>query len=177
MQIMRNSFSFNGVDMRAEFGLILEEPFDDKLQPNLRERKLIVPHRNGAYDYGAKWYDERTVTVKCASTQLLTRADVRRLALVLSVKGELRSWYEPDKYYFGRIYEGANIERIVGSAKRFALEFSCEPFAYGEQVTEEFTNQAALSYRGSAETPTHIIITNRTNAPIKGLTITMRERV
>lgn len=175
--MMKNSWTFNGIDMRAEFGLILEEPFDDRLQPTLRERKLVVPHRNGAYDYGARWYDERPVGVKCASSQLLTRDDVRRLARVLSEKGELRSWYEPDKYYIGRIYEGAVIERIVGRAKRFELPFVCEPFAYGEQVTEQFTNQAALAYAGSAETPTHIIITNRGTEPIKGLTLTMRESV
>ena len=175
--MMKNSWTFNGIDMRAEFGLILEEPFDDRLQPTLRERKLVVPHRNGAYDYGARWYDERPVGVKCASSQLLTRDDVRRLAKVLSEKGELRSWYEPDKYYVGRIYEGAVIERIVGRAKRFELPFVCEPFAYGEQVTEQFTNQAALAYAGSAETPTHIIITNRGTEPIKGLTLTMRESV
>ena len=175
--MMKNSWTFNGIDMRAEFGLILEEPFDDRMQPTLRERKLVVPHRNGAYDYGARWYDERPVGVKCASAQLLTRDDVRRLARVLSEKGELRSWYEPDKYYIGRIYEGAVIERIVGRAKRFELPFVCEPFAYGEQVTEQFTNQAALAYAGSAETPTHIIITNRGTEPIKGLTLTMRESV
>lgn len=173
----KHSFTFNGVDMRKEFGLILEEPFDDKLKPKLRERKLVVPHRNGAYDYGAKWYDERPVVVKCASIRLLTRADVRRLALILSEKGELRSWYEPEKYYIGRIYDETDIERIAGSAKRFALPFVCDPFAYGEQVTEQFTNQAAITYKGSATTPTHIIITNRTNSPIKGLTLTMRESV
>lgn len=175
--MMKNSFTFNGIDMRAEFGLILEEPFDDRLQPNLRERKLVVPHRSGAYDYGAKWYDEREIGVKCASTKLLTRGDVRRLALVLSEKGELRSWYEPEIYYVGRIYEGAGIERIVGTAKRFQLVFVCDPFAYGQQVTERFKTQKTLSYAGSAQTPTHIIIKNNTQSTIKGLTITMRETV
>lgn len=177
MTIPKHSWTFNGVDMRAEFGLILEEPFDDRLKPRLRERKLVVPQRDGAYDYGAKWYEEREVGVKCASVQLLTRADVRRLALVLSEKGELRSWYEPEKYYMGRIYEDTNIERIVGTAKRFNLLFVCDPFAYGEQVTEQFSAQSALAYRGSARTPTHIIITNRTESPVKGLTLTMRESV
>ena len=177
MEIQKHSWTFNGVDMRKEFGLILEEPFDDKLKPRLRERKLIVPHRNGAYDYGAKWYEERPVNVKCASVQLMSRADVRRLALVLSEKGELRSWYEPEKYYIGRIYDETDIERVVGSMKRFGLPFVCDPFAYGEQVTEQFKTQATLAYRGSAETPTHIIITNRTGSEIKGLTLTMRESV
>lgn len=176
MKIMKHSWTFNGIDMRDEFGLILEEPFNDRLKPRLRERKLIVPHRDGAYDYGAKYYDERDVGVKCASAGL-SRSDVRRLALVLSEKGELRSWYEPDKYYVGRIYEDTDIERIVGNAKRFVLPFVCDPFAYGEQVTVQFKTQAPLAYRGSAATPTHIIITNRTQSPIKGLTLTMRESI
>lgn len=175
--MMKHSFSFCGVDMRKEFGLILEEPFDDGTQPELRERKLVVPMRDGAYDYGAKWYEERTVLVKCASIQLLTRNDVRRLALALSAKGELRSWYEPEKYYIGRMYEGAQIERIVGAAKRFQLEFICEPFAYGEQITETFTGQKEMTYAGSARTPTHIIITNRGSTAVNGLTVTMKERI
>lgn len=173
----KHSWSFNGVDMLETFGLILEEPFDDKLQPKLRERKLVVPRRSGAYDYGAKYYDERDVIVKCASVKLLTRSDVRRLAMALSVKGELRDWHEPDKYYVGRLYESPDIERLAGVGKRFQLEFVCEPFAYGKQVTTTFINQAPMVYEGTATTPVHIVIRNTSDTAIKGITLLMRETI
>lgn len=173
----KHSWSFNGVDMLEKYGLILEEPFDDKLQPRLRERKLVVPKRSGAYDYGAKYYDEREVIVKCASVKLLTRNDVRKLAKELSVKGELRDWHEPDKYYVGRMYESPDIERLAGVGKRFQLEFVCEPFAYGRQVTSTFINQIKMSYDGTASTPVHIVIKNTSGTDIKGLTILIRETI
>ena len=56
--MMKHSFTFCGVDMRERFGLIVES-FQDSLQPKLRARKLDIPMRDGAYDYGAKWYEER----------------------------------------------------------------------------------------------------------------------
>lgn len=174
--MMKHSFTFCGVDMRERFGLIVES-FQDSLQPKLRARKLDIPMRDGAYDYGAKWYEERNVTIQCATVELLTRAQVRELSLALSEKGELRRWDEPDKTYIGQMYDPTEIERVAGRAKRFKLTFVCEPFAYGQQKTEAFQNQKALSYAGSARTPTHIIIANRGATKVHGLVITMREDV
>lgn len=174
--MMDYGFSFAGVDMRAVYGLIVSK-FNDALQPKLRARKLEIPMRDGAYDYGAKWYAERTVTIECATTRLLTRADVRELSLTLSQKGELRRWDEPDKYYIGRIYDPAQIERMAGVAKRFVLVFECEPFAYGQQQTEVFSRAKNLTYAGTARTPARITITNNTGAVLNGVTITMREEI
>lgn len=174
--MMRHSFSFAGIDMRERFGLLVEN-FGDVLMPQLRERKQVIPYRDGAYDYGAKYYDERAITIDCATAQLLTRAQVRELSLILAQKGELRRWEEPDKYYIGRIYDATSIERLAGAAKRFSLVFACEPFAYGRQVTKSFVNDAALSYAGSARTPTRITITNANAYAINGISIIMREAI
>ena len=77
----------------------------------------------------------------------------------------------------GRIYDSTSIERVVGKARKFQLVFVCEPFAYGEQKTENFVGEKKLEYAGTARTPTRITITNQTGVAVQGLTITMKERV
>lgn len=47
--MMRHSFSFNGVDMREAFGIVVER-FSDVLTPALRPRKISIPYRDGSYD-------------------------------------------------------------------------------------------------------------------------------
>ena len=173
--MLRHSFTVGSVDMRERFGLIAES-FGDFLQPALRPRKVVTPFRDGAFDYGAEFYDEREFTVNCASP-LLSRAECRDLSAVLANKAEIRRWDEPDKYYVGRAYDPADIERIAGQAKRFAITFICEPFAYGEQRTAIFDGRSELSYAGTARTPTRITITNNSESPMIGLTVIMREVV
>ena len=174
--MMKHSFTYNNVDMRAEFGLIVER-FTDVLAPELRERKMSVPFRDGAFDYGAKYYEERKLEIQCGTAALMTRGEARRLSLVLAKKGLIRRWDEEDKYYVGRAYNPAEIERVAGKMLRFTLAFVCDPFAYGEQVTEEFSGMANLTYGGTARTPTRIIIRNDTGMALNGLVVTMRERI
>ena len=173
--MITHSFTLNGVDMRERFGLIAES-FDDVLTPSLRPRKVVTPFRDGAYDYGAEHYDERVLTIHCASP-ILSREDCRALSLSISEKSDIVRWDEPDKHYVGRVYDPAEIERIAGRAKRFSIPFVCEPFAYGAQRTEKFINRSPLAYMGTARTFPLITITNTNAFPINGLAITMREAV
>ena len=172
--MLKHSFSFCGVDMREKYGLIVEKA-EDVLAPDLRERKVEIPSRDGAWDYGAENYDERRLVITCGA--LLTREQCRELSYELSRKAEIRLWDEPGKYYVGRIYDSTSIERVVGKARKFQLVFVCEPFAYGEQKTENFVGEKKLEYAGTARAPTRITITNQTGAAVQGLTITMKERV
>ena len=174
--MLDHSITVNGVDLREQFGILVER-VDDVLSPQLRSRKTSIPNRDGAYDFGAKYYDERSLTVYMASTKMVSRADVRELSYILSKKGRIVRWDEPDKYYIGQIYDPTVIEKIAGPAKRFTTTFICEPFAYGEQVTENFSNSAELEYAGTARTPTHITITNPNDYPMTGIVITMQEAV
>ena len=50
-----SSFLFGGQDMFQRFGLQLVDDGmpSDVLMPDLRERKVTIPLRSGAYDYGA----------------------------------------------------------------------------------------------------------------------------
>ena len=58
--MLDHSFTFNGHDMREEYGIIVENT-KDTLWPKLRSNKITIPRRDGATDFGAQYYDERTV--------------------------------------------------------------------------------------------------------------------
>lgn len=174
--VRKNSLLVGGVDLNERFGIIVES-IDDLLLPKLRERKVTIPGRSGAVDYGARYYDERQLVVNCGTVMLPSRSDVRQLSYVCSKKSKIVRWDEPDKYYIGRIYDPNEIQRIVGVMKKFQLTFVCDPFAYGEQVTEQFANGAELSYAGTAETPSLITIRNNNAFPITGITISMTEEI
>lgn len=179
--MLDHSFTFNGVDMRAQYGLIVSS-IDDYLIPQMRERKIEIPGRNGAYDFdtkrGDETYKERQLVIHCATAELMSRAAVREMTYTLSRKGHIVRWDEPEKYYNGRIYNPDYIERIVRQMKRFDITFTCDPFAYGRQITVNWN--AAVhnpTYLGTGRTPTYIAITNtsqRTQAV--GISIRFRER-
>lgn len=165
----KSSFLFGTTDMYQRFGIQISDDGmpNDVLKPQLRERKVTVPLRNGAYDYGAKYYDERPYGINCVTVKAGTRDDAREMAYILSKKSTLRLWTEPDKYYVGRIYQPPNLECLRKVGNRFTLSFVLEPFAYRNTITMPFTNRIYIpNYEGTADTPTYIVITNtgRTNA-------------
>ena len=171
----KGAFSFADVDMYEKYGILVEN-VDDQLMPSLRPRKVVVPDRSGAWDYGAKYRNERVITLECGTVQTVDRAAIREFAYSVSVKGPLRLWYEEDKYYYGRIYDPENIERQMAKLQRFTLVFICDPFAYGKIVTKTFTNSANWEYGGTAPTPLYITIYNSRTYARTGLTITKREK-
>ena len=177
--LTRSSFTFGGVDMYAEFGIQLTDDGlpKDVLIPGLRSRKQQIPQRHGAYDYGAEYYDERSIGIRCVTTRILTRADTREIAYALSKKAELRTWNEPDKYYIGRIYQAPDLEQLRTIGNRFPLIFICDPFAYGETKTEQMPSLVYLpKYRGTAATPTYIVIENIGETAAVNIQITQTNR-
>ena len=168
------TFTFNGVDFYEKYNIILEKT-KDPIAPELRSRKVTVPEQSGAYDYGAKRYDERMVELQCISLRTLSRSEMRELAYDLSGKHELRTWHEPDKYYIGQLYDPGAIEYIGRMGNRFSLPFVCDPFSYGEQKTQTFLNSENITYDGTAETPVRITITNTGDSPVTGVVITTRK--
>lgn len=174
--VQADSFEFGRTDMLEAYGIRVISY--DCLAPALRPRKVIVPGRDGAYDFKAKNYDERTVQLDCDTVIGLTRDQVRELAYVLSKKNTLRIWDEPDKYYIGRVYDAASIVPIGSIGQEFTLNFICDPFAYGKVTTLniEGGNPAQLSYAGTARTPTRIAITNNGAADAVDILIRLREK-
>lgn len=169
-----SSFLFGTTDMFQRFGIKISNDGlpDDVLKPQLRERKVVIPMRNGAYDYGARWYDERPLSVSCVTVKAGTRDDAREMAYILSKKSTIRFWNEPDKYYIGRIYAAPGLEVLRKAGNKFTLNFILEPFAYGEVVNGTFVNRIYKpNYKGTAPTPTYIVIENTGNAPAKYIQI------
>lgn len=172
-----HSFEFNAVDMYTEYGLRIRVR-SGVLKPQLRERKITIPQRNGTYDYGAKYYEERQLPIGCDTIRQLTAADKRELAYLLSSKGKIVFWDEPDKYYIGRIYDTTEIEKVGGIGTYFPLMFMCNPFAYGSTQNVIFPSSGVLKpeYDGTADTPTRIEITNTGANAANGIQITIRKR-
>ena len=171
----KSSFLFGTTDMYQKFGISISEDGlpDDVLKPQLRERKVVVPMRNGAYDYGAHWYDERPLTVTCVTVKAGTRDDAREMAYILSKKAQIRFWNEPDKYYVGRIYTAPGLEILRKVGNKFTLNFVLEPFAYGDVVETSFTDRRYIpNYKGTAPTPTYIVIENVGSGNITNIQIT-----
>ena len=159
--LTKSSFQFGGIDMYERFGIMLENEPHDVILPPLRSRKMTIPQRHGAYDYGAKYYDERGLQLDCVTVRTWKREDVREISYLISRKSELRIWNEPEKYYVGRIYDSASLEQLRNVGNKFSLVFICEPFAYGISKTELFINRRySPEYPGTAATPTYIIIRN-----------------
>lgn len=173
----KNSFTFGGVDMYDEYGICIIEK-QIYLKPKLRDRKLVIPQRNGAYDYGAKYYDEKQIRLKCDTLAGLSPTQKRELAYTLSTKERIVFWDEQDKYYVGQIYDATSVDRIGLSGDAFTLIFECDPFAYGKLVTETWIESIHKpKYMGTQRAPTYITITNTSKTEnVVGVTIRFRER-
>lgn len=169
------SFLFGITDMYQQFGIKLSDDGlpRDVLLPELRSRKATIPLRHGAYDYGAKYYDERAIEIKCITKQTITREDSREIAYILSKKTEIRFWTEPEKYYIGRVYEAPTLSQLRNLGNKFTLTFIVEPFAYRQTLTRFFVNNRYTpEYDGTAATPTYIVITNTSStASVKNIQI------
>lgn len=176
----KSSFLFGITDMYTTFGIQIADDGmpNDVLKPQLRERKVTVPLRNGSYDYGAKYYNERPFTINCVTVKAGTRDDAREMAYTLSKKSQLRLWNEPDKYYVGRIYQAPDLECLRKVGNRFTLNFMLEPFAYRNTITQPFTNRIYIpEYEGTADTPTYIVIRNIGTGNAVNLQITQSIKV
>lgn len=176
----KSSFLFNGIDMYQTYGIMIADDGEpqDVLLPSLRPRKVTIPLRDGAYDFGAKYYNERDgVQITCVTTRVITRDETREIAYTLSKKAPIRFWTEPDKYYIGRVYQAPTLEQLRNIGNRFPLVFVCEPFAYGDTYTTAFDGLTLpVEYKGTAPTPTYIQITNNGTAAAVNIRISQIDR-
>ncbi len=175
----KSSFMFNGIDMYDRFGLMIADNGmpQDVLLPGLRPRKVTVPLRSGSFDFGAHYYDERGLAINCVTVKKGSRDDAREMAYILSKKSEIRFWNEPDKYYVGRIYESPPLDILRNVGNQFSLTFVCEPFAYGASHTEQMPSLVyTTTYKGTAPTPTYIVIENTGNANAVNIQIVQTNR-
>lgn len=175
----KSSFLFGATDMYQAFGISIADDGlpADVLKPQLRERKVVVPMRSGAYDFGARWYDERPLSLTCVTVKAGTRDDAREMAYTLAKKSQIRFWNEPDKYYIGRIYAAPDLDILRNVGNRFTLQFILDPFAYGNVIDTTFSGQSyAPNYKGTAPTPTYIVIENTGSGDAKNIQIVQSVR-
>ena len=90
-----DSFSFGTYNSVDDWGIMVIG--HDTFLPPKRSRKISIPGRSGAYDYGAKNWDERTVRLECVLMRQMKKEEFREIVYLLSKKGRLRLWNEPEK--------------------------------------------------------------------------------
>lgn len=157
----KSSFLFDDIDMYTRFGIMLTREPEDVLLPRKRPRTVTNPNRDGVYDFGAEYYENRGLKLTCTTVKTKNRIDVREIAYVLRKKSQIRIWNESDKFYIGQIYDETALNQIRNVSSDFTLIFDCEPFAYGSKQIKSFTGSMLNpAYAGTAPTPTTIIITN-----------------
>lgn len=178
--LTKSSFYFGDTNMWDTYGLQIADDGQPKdvLIPNLRARKMTIPNRSGAYDFGAEYYDERQVSVTCVTTRVITREQALTMAYMLSKKAPIRFWSMQNRHYYGRIYQAPSLEMLRNIGVRFTLTFVCDPFIYGSAHTLTIGEQTqAISYAGTAPTPVLITLENLGGAEITGITIIQRDEV
>jgi predicted phage tail component-like protein len=123
----------------------------------LRERKVIVPSRSGAYDYGANYHDERELVFECEILRELAKDipaeldefdDLKYCLSHGTQKGKIVIWDQPYRYYLGRIYEAAKVQDRFGlKTRQVRFVFICDPYAYGIEPHVLYTdiNQISMS--------------------------------
>lgn len=177
------SFKFGGIDMYEQYGIMILDTGmpRDLLLPSLRPRKVEIPRRHGEYDFGAKYYGERTLSLDCITVKRLTnytyRTFAREVSWALSKKSEIRLWNEHDKYYIGRIYDEIELVQLPDTGIQFSINFVCDPFAYSEAVLAKFDgNRYEPNYKGTAPTSAFIEIVNNGTTAAKNIRISMIKR-
>lgn len=174
--MLGDSFEFRGVNFREQFNIRVVKV--DYLLPAKRRRKREIPRRHGQYDHGAMNWEDRIIRIECDLLNPLMRAEVREISALLSKKGRLVLWDEPDKFYIGEVYAPPEIyEFPKANIRTFKLEFECEPFAYREAKSLAVASgNNAISYDGTEEAPIRITLKNIGSTTINNITITATKR-
>lgn len=181
------TFYFKGRNSYTDFGILASS--HDFLLPEKRQRKQEVPNRHGSYDFGAKFYNERILRLRCIWVSNIiggkSRADIREISYWLSQKGKIELAVEPDKYYIGELYESNELEAhyinfkdgLTTTDGAFDLNFVCEPFAYRDIDAQPIQSGInPITYEGTAESPCLIVLKNTGTTTINSLQVIATRR-
>ncbi|GIO63583.1 phage tail domain-containing protein [Paenibacillus cineris] len=153
--------------------------------PSTVDRTLVVPGRNGLWDYGAD-LSSRSFEYECAFIErdsFALQQRVQALAtLLLDSYGkprtiELRMRERPGQYFTVRYVGSFDIERIIGLGT-FTLPLTAfDPFARDAEKIEEQTittvpTQISVQSLGNVRTEPIITITNTGTTTLTSFTIT-----
>jgi len=177
------TFDFNGRNS-AEFGIYATSY--DIVMPFKREKRRQIPFRHGTHLHDNTFFNDRQLRLRCFwlndKEDNISRDEFREITLWLSERGRIVLDVEPDKHYVGELFDPSDLRahynrstfgEIRSTDGTFELVFTCEPFAYGEQVVMPISHgNNEIEYRGTAETPTLIILRNTGTAPISTVVLT-----
>lgn len=171
-----NSFNFGNKNSYTQWGLKCNAY--DFLLPQKRARKLLIPGKDGMYDYGARNYEERILRLECVLTRPLPKYLMREMAYTLSKKNKITLWDEPHLFYIGALYDAVDgIDPTSDTLRTFELAFVCDPYAYSEKKTLDIaTGKNRMEYKGTAETPTMIVLRNNNPYPVTNIILTLTKR-
>jgi len=116
-----------------------------QLLPEPNDRYVQVPGRQGAILFPRELGD-RHIDIDCAFVEKNLsdlRVRVREIAAWLHTTDRAMLSFddEPGKYYRGKLLLSVDFSHL-STMGEFSLTFVCEPLAYGNQVTNSFTNDA-----------------------------------
>lgn len=167
------SFQYVGKNSVDDFGIYVRQY--TPVVPQKRLRKVNIPYRHGAYNYGVKAYDEIAVTLDCFCEKDYERDDFREVSLWLSKAGNLTFWDEDDKFYKGEFESFPSYsEFTLLRMEPFQITFVAHPFIFGQRkVSDIFTGTNNPVYKGTAEQPAFLRLVNTSNQIINGVQISL----
>jgi len=191
------SFSFRGVNCR-QYGLIVNSY--DFLLPEKRVRKIQVPFQDGSYNYaeedGQDYWNDRELRLRCVwisgMLKQISRKDIRETSYWLSHRGRIVLDIEPDKYYYGELFDPnqltAHYDYIIDPYNsdsgggttdgEFEITFICRPFAFGKIVNQQISDGInIIKYEGTAKTPALIVLRNEGNQSVSNVQIVVTRRI
>ena len=183
------TFRYNGI-LSSEYGIYAVG--HDLFNPPKRQARKQIDYRHGTYDFESNMYNDRILRLDCFwffEREAKVRHDIREVTLWLSRKAQLiLEDVEPDKHYVASLYDPSELvpayhrgqgkqyadihAASISPAGRFTLAFYCEPFAYSPQtILPVSTGYNNIDYKGTASTPTLIILRNINNVSVRSITI------
>ena len=128
-----------------------------QLLPEPNDRYVQVPGRQGSILFPGGLADRR-IEIDCAFRgnklpDLRIRARGIAAWLHTTDRAILSFDDEPDKYYRGKLLTAVDFEHLAALGE-FSLVFTCEPLAYGAEVTADFINDTVtVNNTGTFESP------------------------
>lgn len=176
-----DSFTYNGVDMYEQFKIRVVKY--EVFMAERRQRRVTVPGRSGSYDYDAAakqraTHNDRPLRMELVVDGFITEDRFDDLKYTFSRKGRIVLWDKPDRYFYGDLYDPAEvIEYFRHSMREIEVSFLCDPYAYANAPTTLTSSEAILpiSYKGTREAPTYITIRNTGTTPMQAVRIIRRE--
>lgn len=180
----RDSFNIGSPNIPSNINSVdawgLKVIHHNMLNPERRARTNQIPFRDGSYDYGDEYYNDRPLEVYCHLTRYMTENELDEVRYQLNRRINIYFWDREDKYYSVKLYSLVPIINAQQHIMReFTLTFMCvPPFAIGKRVVTPLSlGHNEIDYKGTARTPTLIIIQNTGTQTIRGLTLTAARRI